>query len=49
MDFYALFLLHVVLTLGYFLVNLRRKNRLHVVTETIIVFAIPFFGLLLML
>ena len=49
MDFYALFLLHAVLTLGYFLVNLRCQNRLHVVTETIIVFVIPFFGLLLML
>ena len=49
MDFLALFLLHAVLTAGYFLINLRRKPRLHVVTETIIVFAIPFFGLFLML
>lgn len=48
MDFLALFLLHTVLTAGYFLINLRRKPRLHVVTETIIVFAIPFFGLFLM-
>ena len=49
MDFYALFLLHAVLTLVYFLGNIRRKPRLHVVTETLIVFAVPFFGILLML
>ncbi len=49
MDFYALFFLHAVLTLCYFLGNLRRKPRLHVVTETIIVFMLPFFGILLML
>ena len=49
MDFYALFLLHAVLTLVYFLGNIRCKPRLHVVTETLIVFAVPFFGILLML
>ena len=49
MDFYALFLLHAVLTLVYFLGNIRRKPRLHVVTETLIVFAVPVFGILLML
>ena len=49
MDFSAFLLLHVMLTMGYFLVNRRRKPRLHVVTETIIVFAIPFFGILLMM
>ena len=49
MDFSAFLLLHVMLTMGDFLVNRRRKPRLHVVTETIIVFAIPFFGILLMM
>lgn len=49
MDFYALFCWHIVLTLGYFLGNLRRKPRLHVVTETIIVFMLPLFGILLLL
>lgn len=48
MDFYALFLLHLALTLGYFLGNLWRKPRLHTVAETVIVFAIPFMGVLLM-
>ena len=49
MDIYAFSLLHIVLTLLYFLGNIKRKPRLHVVTETVIVFAIPVFGLLLML
>lgn len=49
MDFYALLCLHVMLTMGYFLVNLRRKPRLHVVTETIMVLAIPVLGILLMM
>ena len=49
MDFFTLILLHILLTTGYFLINMRRKPRLHVVTETIIIFTIPFFGLLLML
>ncbi|SFA88427.1 hypothetical protein [Selenomonas ruminantium] len=48
MTFYTLILLHLLLTMGYFLLNMRRKPRLHTVTETIIVFAVPFFGLLLM-
>ena len=49
MDIYAFSLLHIVLTLLYFLGNIKRKPRLQVVTETVIVFAIPVFGLLLML
>jgi hypothetical protein len=37
-----------VLTLCYYLGNLRRKPRLHVVTETVIVFMVPFLGILLL-
>ncbi|MCR5756949.1 MAG: hypothetical protein K6F95_03475 [Selenomonas sp.] len=48
MDFYALLFLHAALTLAYGAVNLWRRPRLHAVTETILVFAIPFFGVLLM-
>ncbi len=48
MDFYALFFLHAVLTLCYFGGNLRRKPRLHVVTETVIVLMVPFLGILLL-
>lgn len=48
MDFYALLGLHLTLTLAYFLGNLWRKPRLHVMTETVIALAIPFFGVLLM-
>lgn len=49
MDFYALVLLHMGLTILYFLGNLWRKPRLQMVTESIIVLAVPFFGLLLIL
>ena len=48
MDSYTLFLLHMALTVLYFLISLRGRPRLHVVTESIIVLAIPFFGLLLL-
>ena len=49
MDFVTLILWHILLTAGYFLINIRRKPRVHIVTETIIVLAIPLFGLLFML
>ena len=48
MDFYAILLLHLAVTLIYFLGNSWRKPRLQVVTETVIALAIPFFGVLLM-
>ena len=48
MDFYAILLLHLVVTLIYFLGNSWRKPRLQVVTETVIALAIPFCGVLLM-
>ena len=48
MDFYAILLLHLAVTLIYFLGNSWRKPPLQVVTETVIALAIPFFGVLLM-
>jgi len=49
MDFYAFFLLHSAVTLIYFLGNLWRKPRLYTVTETVIVFTMPVFGVFLVL
>ncbi len=49
MDFYTLLILHVVLTALYGLGTSWRRPRLHMMVEAMIVFAIPFFGIVLML
>lgn len=49
MDFFGLAIVHMVLTALYFLGNRRLKPRHYMIAETMIVFAIPFFGIILML